>query len=106
MRHFLIFFQKTTPSASKWQKDPAGQWRAYIPNLKEIVILRHLEWFFEKSEESRPHQNWPFKGGLLSSLFSKNPLSASKWQFLLKISTFGHFVGYRGKFAVLRHLEG
>ena len=58
--YFLPFFPKTTLSASKWQKDPAGQWRAYIPNLKEIVILRHFEWFFEKSEESRPPQNWPF----------------------------------------------
>ena len=27
--YFLTFFQKTTPSASKWQKDSAGQWRAY-----------------------------------------------------------------------------
>ena len=58
--YFLHFFPKTTLSASKWQKDPAGQWRAYIPNLKEIVILRHLEWFFEKSEESRLPQNLPF----------------------------------------------
>ena len=60
--YFLPFFPKTTLSAPKWQKDPAGQWRAYIPNLKEIVILRHFEWFFEKSEESRPPNHGNSRG--------------------------------------------
>ena len=35
--------------------------------------------------------------------FPKTTLNASKWQFLLKNST---FVGFRGNFAVLRLLEG
>ena len=38
----------------------------------KIAVLRHLEWFLVKSEESRPPLKWPILGGLLSSLFSKN----------------------------------
>ena len=97
--YFLPFFPKTTLSASKWQKNPAGQWRAYIPNLKEIVILRHLEWFFENSEESRPPPKLAILRGVYClPFFPKITLSASKWQFLEKI------VGFRGNIAVLRHL--
>ena len=69
----------------------------------KIAVLRHLEWFLVKSEESRPPLKWPILGGLLSSLFSKNPSKCVKKAISLKISTFSHF---RGKIAVLRHLEG
>ena len=40
--------------------------------FKEIAILRHLEWFLEKMEESRPPLFFNFRGGLLSSFF-QNP---------------------------------
>ena len=40
--------------------------------FKEIAILRHLECFFEKMAESRPPLFFNFRGGLLSSIFSKN----------------------------------
>ena len=43
-----------------------------------------------------------FGGVYFLPFFPKTTLSASKWQFLEKIST---FVGFRGKIAVLRHLE-
>ena len=36
----------------------------------------------------------------------KNHSKCLKWQFPLKISTFSPFWGFRGKIAVLRHLEG
>ena len=77
--YFLPFFPKTTLSASKWQKDPAGQWRAYIPNLKEIVILRHFEWFFEKSEESRPPKIDHLRGVYFLHFFPKMLNSKSRF---------------------------
>ena len=39
------------------------------------------------------------------NFFPKTTLSASKWQFILKISTPSPLMGFRGKIAVLRHLE-
>ena len=39
---------------------------------KESAILRHLEWFLEKMEESRPPLKLKNNGGLLSAIFSKN----------------------------------
>ena len=38
--------------------------------FKEIAILRHLEWFLEKMEESRPPLKLKNNGGLLSAIFS------------------------------------
>ena len=38
----------------------------------EIAVLRHLEGFFEKREESRPPLKLKNNGGQLSSIFSKN----------------------------------
>ena len=35
----------------------------------EIAVLRHLEGFFEKSEESRPPLKLKNNGGLLSIIF-------------------------------------
>jgi len=49
--------------------------------------------------------NFQFWRGSTFFTFSKTPLSASKQQFLYKISTFSHFLSFRGKNAVLRHLE-
>ena len=37
-----------------------------------MAVLRHLEGFFEKSEESRPPLKLKNNGGLLSPIFSKN----------------------------------
>ena len=38
----------------------------------KIAVLRHLDGFLAKSEESRSPLKWPILGGLLSSLFLKN----------------------------------
>ena len=53
--------------------------------------------------ESRPPLFFNFRGGLLSSLFSKNPLKCLKTAISVSFRPFG---GFRGKIAVLRHLEG
>ena len=65
--YFLPFFQKTTLSASKWQF-----FEKIVDFRGNIAVLRHLQGFLEKSEESRPPLKWPILGGLLSSLFFKN----------------------------------
>ena len=49
--------------------DHSVKYRNLIFWLFSRVDLRHLEWFFEKIAESRPPL---FRGGLLSSIFSKN----------------------------------
>ena len=70
--------------------------------------MRPLEWFSEKMEESRPPLKLKNNGGLLSYIFSKNHSKGLKMAIycqLSKISTFSPFVGFRGKIAVLRHLE-
>ena len=52
--------------------------------FKEIAILRHLEWFLEKMEESRPPLKLKNNGGLLSAIFSKNHSKGLKMTILLK----------------------
>ena len=59
--------------------------------------MRHLEWFLEKSEESRPPQIGHFRGGLLSSLLAKNP---SKWLY------YENFLPLWPEKCILSHLEG
>ena len=54
-------------------------------------------------EESKPLLFFNFRGGLLSSLFSKNPFKCLKTAISV---SFRPFRGFRGKIAVLRHLEG
>ena len=51
--------------------------------------------------ESRPPLFFNFRRGLLSLIFSKNTLWASKLQFLVKILE----AKFSGKIAVLRNLE-
>ena len=50
--------------------------------MQFLVVLRHLEGFLEKSEESRPPPKLKNNG------VPKATLSASKWQFHKKISDF------------------
>ena len=65
----MAFFPKTTLSASKWQ------FLEKIVGFRgNIAVLRHLQGFLEKSEESRPPLKWPILGGLLSDIFFKKPL--------------------------------
>ena len=40
----------------------------------KIAVLRHLEWFLVKSEESRPPLKWPILGGSTFFTFFKKPL--------------------------------
>ena len=68
--YFLPFFQKTTLSASKWQF--LEKISTFVGFRGKIAVLRHLDGFLAKSEESRPPLKWPILGGLLSSLFLKN----------------------------------
>ena len=65
----------------------------------KIAVLRHLEWFFEKMKESRPPLFFNFKGGLLSSIFSKNHSKC------LKMAIYGLKVDIFKENAILRHLE-
>ena len=51
--------------------------------LNPFAILRHLEWLLEKMAESRPPKIGHFRVGLLSTLFPKTPVSASKLQYYL-----------------------
>ena len=46
-----------------------SQFWTYEP---ENAVLRDLEFFFEKMEESRPPLKLKNNGGLLSAIFSKN----------------------------------
>ena len=52
--YFLHFFQKTTLSASKWQF-----FEKIVDFRGNIAVLRHLQGFLEKSEESRLPLKWP-----------------------------------------------
>ena len=67
--YFLPFFQKTTLSASKWQ---------FLEKIVDfrgnIAVLRHLQGFLEKSEESRPPLKWPILGGSTFCHFFQKPL--------------------------------
>ena len=58
--------------------------------------------FGKNGRKQTPPKMANFGGVYFLPFFPKTTLSASKWQFLEKIST---FVGFRGKIAVLRHLE-
>ena len=40
----------------------------------KIAVLRHLEWFLVKSEESRPPLKWPILGGSTFFTFSQKCL--------------------------------
>ena len=40
----------------------------------KIAVLRHLEWFLVKSEESRPPLKWPILGGSTFFTFFQKPL--------------------------------
>ena len=62
------------------------------------VFLEHI--YFERSVLEN---NVRSRGGLLSSIFSKNPLKCLKTAISVSFRPFG---GFRGKIAVLRHLEG
>ena len=62
-----------------------------IDIFKEIAILRHFEWFLEKSEQSRPQLFFNFRWGQLSSLFSTNHCKCLKIAISLKSINFQHF---------------
>ena len=68
--YFLPFFPKTTLSASKWQF--LEKISTFVGFRGKIAVLRHLEDFLGKMEESRPPLKLKYNGGLLSAIFSKN----------------------------------
>ena len=74
--YFLPFFQKTTLRASKLEFllwNPNKGWKLKFQfEAFSSVDLRHLEWFLEKMEESRPPLKLKNNGGLLSAIFSEN----------------------------------
>ena len=62
--YFLPFFPKTTLSASKWQ------FLEKIVGFRgNIAVLRHLQGFLEKNEESRLPLKLKINGVLLSDIF-------------------------------------
>ena len=71
--YFLHFFPKTPLNALKWQFLKKYQLLALFGVLEVkmqfLAVLRHLEGFLEKSEESRPPLKLKNNGGLLSAIF-------------------------------------
>ena len=68
--YFLHFFPKTTLNASKWQfLYKISTFSPFWSFRGKITVLRHLEGFLEKSEESRPHLKLKNNWGLLSDIF-------------------------------------
>ena len=65
--YFLPFFPKTTLSASKWQF--LEKISTFVGFRGKIAVLRHLEDFLGKMEESRPPLKLKNNKGLLSSIF-------------------------------------
>ena len=65
--YFLHFLPKTPLSASKLQF--LFKKSIFVGFRGNIAVLRHLELFLEKSEESRPPLSLKNKGGLLSDIF-------------------------------------
>ena len=69
--YFLDFCPKNLLRPSKLQFYPLkpSKWLE-VDIFQQIAVLRHLEWFLEKIEESRPPLKLKNNGGLLSSIFS------------------------------------
>ena len=67
--YFLNFFPKILLNALKWQFLKKYQLLALFGVLEVkmqfLVVLRHLEGFLEKSEESRPPPKLKNNGGFL-----------------------------------------
>ena len=65
IHYYITWYELHWSQEPFFSKNPCKCLKTAILPLKptifqEIAILRHLEWFLEKSEESRPPQNWPF----------------------------------------------
>ena len=71
--YFLHFSPKIPLNALKWQFLKKYQLLALFGVLEVkmqfLAVLRHLEGFLEKSEESRPPLKLKNNGGLLSAIF-------------------------------------
>ena len=69
--YFLHFCPKNPLRPSKLQFYPLkpSKWLE-VDIFQQIAVLRHLEWFLEKIEESRPPLKLKNNGGLLSAIFS------------------------------------
>ena len=62
----------------------------------KIAVLRHLEWFLVKSEESRPPLKWPILGGSTFFTFSQKCLftelePSQVWNFNAILLLLGQF---------------
>ena len=68
--YFLHFCPKNPLRPSKLQFYPLkpSKWLE-VDIFQQIAVLRHLEWFLEKIEESRPPLKLKNNGGLLSNIF-------------------------------------
>ena len=79
--YFLHFFPKTTLNASKLQF--LFKKSTFVGFRGKIAVLRHLDGFLAKSEESRPPLKWPILGaswelGHLAFLYCGLPKNVSQ----------------------------
>ena len=76
---YLLKKWKKNQNLSPYRHSEVGPNFVIMGFRGKIAVLRHLEWFLVKSEESRPPLKWPILGGsTFFTFFQKNNLSASK----------------------------
>ena len=99
IHYYITWYELHWSQEPFFSKNPCKCLKTAILPLKPTIFqeIAILSGFWKKVKKVDPPKIGHFRGGLLSAIFSKTTLSASKWQFLEKI------VGFRGNIAVLRH---